>query len=200
VGAGERRSPRVGGAGGAGWVLESAEAPGSGHSIPQPRGLCAPGKWKRELGGVKCFLPEVGESAFTSRRATGRCWARRWSPGGSFSGNGPGLGNVDSPPALPLPSGGSRHFPSGVPPQSQADTFSLTLKAGRVRGARDLEKDVKISPRNTWLPEIGCHFVSPPVKCPREICSQKMMSLLMAGRWNQMVFKVPSNPNHSMIL
>jgi len=26
------------------------------------------------------------------------------------------------------------------------------------------------------------------------------MSLLMAGGWNQMIFKVPSNPNHSMIL
>jgi len=26
------------------------------------------------------------------------------------------------------------------------------------------------------------------------------MSLLMAGGWNQMSFKVPSNPNHSMIL
>ena len=25
-------------------------------------------------------------------------------------------------------------------------------------------------------------------------------SLLMAGAWNQMIFKVPSNPNHSMIL
>ena len=26
------------------------------------------------------------------------------------------------------------------------------------------------------------------------------MFLLMAGRWNEMVYKVPSNPNHSMIL
>ena len=26
------------------------------------------------------------------------------------------------------------------------------------------------------------------------------VSLLMAGGWNQMIFKVPSNPNHSMIL
>jgi len=26
------------------------------------------------------------------------------------------------------------------------------------------------------------------------------MSLLMAGGWNQMVYKVPSNPNRSMIL
>jgi len=26
------------------------------------------------------------------------------------------------------------------------------------------------------------------------------VSLLMAGAWNQMIFKVPSNPNHSMIL
>jgi len=26
------------------------------------------------------------------------------------------------------------------------------------------------------------------------------MSLLMAGGWNQMIFKVSSNPNHSMIL
>jgi len=26
------------------------------------------------------------------------------------------------------------------------------------------------------------------------------MSLLMAGDWNQMSFKVPSNPNHSVIL
>jgi len=26
------------------------------------------------------------------------------------------------------------------------------------------------------------------------------MSLLMAAVWNQMIFKVPSNPNHSMIL
>jgi len=26
------------------------------------------------------------------------------------------------------------------------------------------------------------------------------MSLLMAGGWNQMSFKVPSNPNHSVIL
>jgi len=26
------------------------------------------------------------------------------------------------------------------------------------------------------------------------------MSLLMAGGWNQMIFKVPFNPNHSVIL
>jgi len=26
------------------------------------------------------------------------------------------------------------------------------------------------------------------------------MSLLVSGGWNQMIFKVPSNPNHSMIL
>jgi len=26
------------------------------------------------------------------------------------------------------------------------------------------------------------------------------MSLLMAGGWNQMIFKVLSNPNHAMIL
>jgi len=26
------------------------------------------------------------------------------------------------------------------------------------------------------------------------------MSLLMAEGWNQMIFKVPSNPNHSVIL
>jgi len=26
------------------------------------------------------------------------------------------------------------------------------------------------------------------------------MSLLMAEGWNQMIYKVPSNPNHSMIL
>jgi len=26
------------------------------------------------------------------------------------------------------------------------------------------------------------------------------VSLLMAGGWNQMIFKVPSHPNHSMIL
>jgi len=26
------------------------------------------------------------------------------------------------------------------------------------------------------------------------------MSLLMAGGWNQMIFKVPSNPNHSVML
>ena len=26
------------------------------------------------------------------------------------------------------------------------------------------------------------------------------MSLLMEGVWNQMIFEVPSNPNHSMIL
>lgn len=54
-----------------GWAL-----PGARSLLGQRRGACAGGsssswvsscKWKRQLGSVKCFLPELGESTFTSQ-------------------------------------------------------------------------------------------------------------------------------------
>lgn len=93
--------------------------------------------------------------------------------GGSFSDNGPGLGNVDSPSALPLPQGRSRHFPSRFPPCKDRLRFSALCY--RLAAAEEgvLEKGVKISPKNAGSQKSVVILCSP--QSIPETCGQKLL-------------------------